>query len=92
MVDDNRAGPLSLAATWGISVDFFSSGYLDVSVHQVCLYTLCIQVQIQPKLWVSPFGNPRVEAYLSAYRGLSQTTTSFIAFCRLGIHRVRLFA
>ena len=27
--------PRSLAATWGISVDFFSSGYLDVSVHRV---------------------------------------------------------
>ena len=32
-----RAGPRSLAATWGISVDFFSSGYLDVSVLQVSL-------------------------------------------------------
>ena len=30
------AVPLSLAATHGISVDFFSSGYLDVSVPQVC--------------------------------------------------------
>jgi hypothetical protein len=29
---DLRAGPLSLAATEGISVDFFSSRYLDVSV------------------------------------------------------------
>ena len=27
--------PRSLAATWGISFDFFSSGYLDVSVHRV---------------------------------------------------------
>ena len=27
--------PRSLAATWGISVDSFSSGYLDVSVHRV---------------------------------------------------------
>ena len=27
-----RAGPVSLAATTGISVDFFSSRYLDVSV------------------------------------------------------------
>ena len=30
-----RAGPRSLAATKGISVDFFSSGYLDVSVPRV---------------------------------------------------------
>ena len=29
------AGPISLAATLGISVDFFSSGYLDVSVRRV---------------------------------------------------------
>ena len=30
-------------------------------------------------------------AHLSAYRGLSQIITSFIAFYRLGIHRMRLF-
>ena len=41
--------------------------------------------------WVSPFGNPRIKACLSAPRGLSQTTTSFIAFYRLGIHRMHLF-
>ena len=29
------ASPGSLATTAGISIDFFSSGYLDVSVHQV---------------------------------------------------------
>ena len=32
-----RAAPRSLATTKGISVDFFSSGYLDVSVPQVSL-------------------------------------------------------
>lgn len=41
--------------------------------------------------WVSPFGNPRIKAYLPAPRGLSQATTSFIASYRLGIHRMRLF-
>lgn len=30
-----KAGPVSLATTSGISVDFFSSGYLDGSVHLV---------------------------------------------------------
>ncbi len=30
-----QAAPISLAATFGISVDFFSSSYLDVSVHSV---------------------------------------------------------
>ena len=36
---DNKAAPRSLAATNGISVDFFSSGYLDVSVLRVRFYT-----------------------------------------------------
>ncbi len=31
---------------WGISVDFFSSGYLDVSVPPVRFITLCIHVMI----------------------------------------------
>ena len=31
--------PRSLAATWGISFDFFSSGYLDVSVRPVPSHT-----------------------------------------------------
>lgn len=30
-----QAGPISLATTLGISVDFFSCGYLDVSVRRV---------------------------------------------------------
>lgn len=30
-----KAHPISLATTLGISVDFFSCGYLDVSVHRV---------------------------------------------------------
>ena len=33
------AGPRSLAATGGVSVDFLSSGYLDVSVPRVCSYS-----------------------------------------------------
>jgi hypothetical protein len=32
-----QADPISFATTFGISVDFFSSGYLDVSVHPVRL-------------------------------------------------------
>ena len=84
------AGPRSLVATEGVSIDFLSSGYLDISVPRVRLHTLCIQVWIPPKRWVSPFGNPRIKANLSAPRGLSQTYTSFIAFCRQGIHHVRL--
>ena len=36
--------PRSLAATYGIDVSFFSSGYLDVSVPRVPLHTLWIGV------------------------------------------------
>ena len=84
------AGPRSLVATQGVSIDFLSSGYLDISVLRVRFATLYIQVAIPPKRWVSPFGHPRIKACLSAPRGISQTSTSFIAFCRQGIHRVRL--
>ena len=45
-----RAAPLSLIATWGISVDFFSSGYLDISVPRVRLARLCIQRAIANEL------------------------------------------
>ena len=41
--------------------------------------------------WVFPFGDPRIKARLSAPRGISQISTSFIAYYRLGIHRMRLF-
>ena len=38
--------PISLATTFGISVDFFSSPYLDVSVREVPFLNLCIQLRI----------------------------------------------
>ena len=47
LIKSLRASPISLAATFGISVDFFSSGYLDVSVPPVCLFNLCIQLKIR---------------------------------------------
>ena len=40
--------PLSLAATDGVSVDFLSSRYLDVSVPWLSLYGLCIHPQMTP--------------------------------------------
>jgi hypothetical protein len=58
--------PCSLAATWGIDLSFFSSGYLDVSVRPVCFTYLCVQYVIpQVRLrWVPPFGYPRILARL----------------------------
>ena len=41
-------------------------------------------------VWVSPFRDLRVNVCLPTHRSLSQATTSFIAFCRQGIHHVRL--
>lgn len=86
-----RASPVSLAATQGISFDVFSSGYLDVSVPRVRLPSLCIHNGILAKSKrVSPFGNLRIKVCLPTTRSLSQAATSFFAFCRQGIHRVRL--
>jgi hypothetical protein len=88
------ASPRSLAATDGISIDFFSCRYLDVSVPCVRLIDLCIQSKMtEYKLCrVSPFGNLRFNACLAAPRSLSQLTTSFIASRYQGIHRTPLVA
>lgn len=40
------AHPISLATTLGISVDFFSCSYLDVSVRRVRFTHLCIQCEM----------------------------------------------
>ena len=56
--------PLSLATTQGISVDVFSSPYLDVSVQAVPSVYLCIQYTVTglDSSRVSPFGYPRITA------------------------------
>ena len=61
-----RAGPRSLAATRGISVDFFSSGYLDVSVPRVRLTYLCIQYVIPNKL--GGFPHSEISGSMAVYR------------------------
>ena len=65
--------PLSLATTKGISVDVFSSPYLDVSVQAVPSIHLWIQCMVTglDSGRVSPFGHPRVRRLLSANRGFS---------------------
>ena len=88
------ADPRSLAATYGISIDFYSYRYLDVSVPCVRLVHLCIQCTMtgHNPCRVSPFGNLRVKACLAANRSLSQLTTSFIASRCQGIHHAPLVA
>ncbi len=71
--------PLSLATTRGISIDVFSSPYLDVSVQAVPPIWLWIHHMVHghDPMWVSPFGNPRIDRIFAPPRGLSQLITSF---------------
>ena len=73
--------PRSLATTSGISVDFSSSPYLDVSVQAVPSVYLFDSVYGTGGLlqWVSPFRNPRIKDYLhlpAAYRSLSRLSSA----------------
>ena len=58
------ADPRSLATTYGVSVDFLSWGYLDVSVPPVRLPYLWIQYEMMghDAHRVAPFGYLRVKA------------------------------
>ena len=73
--------PRSLATTSGISVDFSSSPYLDVSVQavpRVRLFHSTHATQVLP-VWVAPFGNLRINGYLllpEAYRSLSRPSSA----------------
>ena len=73
--------PRSLATTYGISVDFSSSPYLDVSVQAVPRVRLFDSTHADRVLLcrVSPFGNLRVKAYVqltAAYRSLSRPSSA----------------
>ena len=74
--------PLSLTTNNGVSFDFLSSGYFDVSVPRVHLTSLFIQLVIPLAWWVSPFGHPRIKAYCqlpAAFRRLSRPSSSLSA-------------
>ena len=78
------APPVPLAATPGITVVFFSSGYLDVSVHRVppaCLYT----VPRAFSMWWQgfplpgfPIQTPMDQWTFAPPHGFSQLVASFI--------------
>ena len=73
--------PRSLATTSGISVDVFSSPYLDVSVQAVPHVHLFDSMHVDWILSsrVAPFGNPRINGYLllpEAYRSLSRPSSA----------------
>ena len=65
----------SLATTCAITVVFFSSGYLDVSVRRVGAAP-CAAAAVGGR--VAPFGNPCLSGYLplgTAYRSLSRPSS-----------------
>ena len=73
--------PRSLATTSGISVDFSSSPYLDVSVQAVPLTYLWIQYAMTDRYIrrIAPFRYPRIKAYLQlpvAFRSLSRLSSA----------------
>ena len=73
--------PRSLATTCGISVDFSSSPYLDVSVQAVPVLRLFYSTQDDTVLpcRVPPFGNLRIITYVPfpvAYRSLSRPSSA----------------
>ena len=73
--------PRSLATTYGISVDFSSSPYLDVSVQAVPLIYLLIQYMIHGhySMWIAPFGYPRIKVSLqlpAAFRSLPRPSSA----------------
>ena len=73
--------PISLAATFGIDFSFFSSGYLDVSVHRVPGCTLCIHVQ-SLEVCSSRFPHSEIDGYLllpAAFRSLSRLSSALSA-------------
>ena len=83
------APPRSLAATEGISIDFFSSGYLDGSVPQVC--RSCHYVFMA---WHTSFGrmgypirSPAHHRIFAPTRGFSQLVTTFFVRQLQGIRR-----
>ena len=88
---DNWALSLSLATTQEISVDFFSSGYLDVSVPRVRSLTPMYSVWSIPCGIGFPIQTSPDQSLLPTPRSFSQAATSFFAFYCQGIHPVRLF-
>ena len=73
--------PRSLATTSGISVDVFSSPYLDVSVQAVPYVLLFDSQHVDTVLpyRVSPFGYLRINAHLQlpeAFRSLSRPSSA----------------
>ena len=77
--------PVSLAATPGITVVFFSSGYLDVSVHRVPFPTLWIGVGIR-RLFLRGFPHSDICGSLDICSS-PQLFAAYHVFLRLSVPR-----
>ena len=88
------AFPVSLAATQGIAVAFFSWRYLDVSVPSVGFFRAMDSPGDSTALPVlgCPIRKSPGQRLLAPTRGLSQLATSFIAFLCQGIQHTPLKA
>ena len=86
--------PHSLATTNGISFDFFSCGYLDVSVPHVPFRILCIYIRITKNLPLLgfPIRTSMDRKLFASPHSLSQLIASFIGFRCQGIHPMLLVA
>ena len=77
-----QAHPISLATTLGISVDFFSCSYLDVSVRRVRFAYLCIQYAMTQRAGFPHSeicGSKCVCSLPAAYRKLLRPSSPVIA-------------
>ena len=84
--------PRSLATTWGISFDFSSSGYLDVSIPPGTSLLPIDSAGSTRRLNLVglPIRTSTGQRLCAPHRGLSQLITSFIGFLCQGIHRLPL--
>ena len=84
------ADPISLATTLGVSVDFLSLSYLDVSVRSVRPLSTIYSCQGILRRMGSPIRISADQSLFTAPRSFSQCITSFFASDCLGIHQMLL--
>ena len=83
------AGPISLATTFGVSVDFLSLSYLDVSVRSVRFITLSFQIMMTLRPGF-PIRISQDQCLFITPLSFSQCITSFFASDCQGIHQMPL--
>ena len=78
---------------FGNLVWFLFPGYLDGSLHPVWLYyPILFRYVVHPKMWVTPFGDPRINVYVLlpvAFRSLSRPSSPYSS---IGIRHRPIFA